>query len=624
MMDERRRPRSRRGRSSRRGGIPGAMSELAWKRRFRATEFGLPSWSELEPERLAFVSNEGGVRQAWALDRSTGERRQVSKEEPGVEHALVSPDGRIVWWSDSEGDEKGHWVAVPFEGGSPSALLPDLADGWSMGISLVRDMIAVGQATDKDYRVYVAKEGGAARLLYRHEQPVGVGRLWPEGSGGLSADGSLLCLRHAERGDALHPALRVLDVGSGESVGELEDLGRALDPVAWSPTGPLLLFTSELDAFERPAIWDLSTGDRRDLEVDLPGAVISIAWYPDGTAILVRQEHEAVDRLHRVDVHSGDTQLVAYPGGEIEDATVRADGEIWLTVSDTSHPRRPETADGRVVIRAADDPPPAGRPYRSFWFPNSAGDRIQAFVATPGGDGPFPIVMHVHGGPEWHHRDRWEPEIQAFVDAGYAVARVNYRGSTGYGIAFRERLIGDPLFPESEDVLACLDSLIADGVADGDDAFLAGWSWGGCIACLNEGLHPDRWRAVFAGVPAGDLLAWHRAAMPFIRDLNVAMFGGDPSEVPELYRERNPMSYVDRARAPVLVIAGEQDPRCPLESVTPWVDALRKRGVEVELSLYPSGHNVNATEQNIRDTEMILTFFARNRRRAEVPLPAGR
>ena len=254
MMDERRRPRRRRGSSSRRGGIPGSMSELAWKRRFRATELGLPSWSELKPERLAFVSNEGGVRQVWALDRSTGERRQLSKEEPGVEHALVSPDGRILWWSDSEGDERGHWVAVPFEGGSPSALLPDLADGWSMGVSLVGSTVAVGQATDEDYRVNVAEEGGAARLLYRHEQPVGVGRLWPEGSGGLSADGSLLCLRHAEHGDVLHPALRVLDVGSGESVGELEDPGRSLDPVAWCPTGPLLLFTSELGAFERPAI----------------------------------------------------------------------------------------------------------------------------------------------------------------------------------------------------------------------------------------------------------------------------------------------------------------------------------------------------------------------------------
>jgi len=584
-----------------------------WKSRFRAIELGLPCWSVPAENRLAFVSNEGGVRQVWAFDRSTSERRQVSNEETGVEQALMSPDGRIVWWSDKLGDERGHWVAIPFDGGVPSRLLPDLADNWSMGISLVGGSVAIGQATDDDYRVYVADDGGPTRLLYRHEQPAGVGRYWPEGSGGLSADGSLLCMRHGEHGDIIHAALRVLDTRTGQTVGELEDPGRALDPVEWAPTDPLLLFTSELGAFERPSIWDLSSGDRRDLDVSLPGAVIPLAWYPDGAAILVRQEHEAVDRLHRVDLRTGDTLLVAQPGGEIEEATVRPDGEVWLLVSNTSHPRRPETADGRVVVETPGDPPPAGRPYRFFWFDNPVGERIQAFVVSPAGAGPFAIVMRPHGGPEWHHRDRWEPEIQALVDAGYAVAGVNYRGSTGYGIAFRERLIGDPGFPESEDVVACLDALIADGVAAEGEVFLAGWSWGGWLACLNEGLNPDRWKAVFAGVPVGDLVAAHWAAMPRIRALDVAWFGGDPDVAPELYRERDPMTYVDRAKAPVLVIAGEQDPRCPLEGVSPWVDALRERGVEVELVLYPAGHDLNDTEENIRQVEMILAFFERHR-----------
>ena len=76
------------------------MTEPSWKDRFRATELGLPCWAARAPDRLAFVSNEGGVRQVWALDRSTHERRHVSNEETGVEQALMSPDGRIVWWSD--------------------------------------------------------------------------------------------------------------------------------------------------------------------------------------------------------------------------------------------------------------------------------------------------------------------------------------------------------------------------------------------------------------------------------------------------------------------------------------------------------------------------------------------
>jgi len=587
-------------------------SATHWKLRFTAPEVGLPKWADAASDRLAFVSTESGVRQAWLLDRTTGERRQASNDDVGVEHVLVAPDGRIVWWFDAVGDERGHWVAVPFEGGEPTPLVLGVPDGWSMGIAMVNDTVAVGLSTDEDYRVYVAVGAAPARLIYRLERPAGVGRSWPEGAGGLSADGALLCVRHAEHGDIIHYALRVLDVATGETVGDLEDPGRTLDPVDWSPGGSRLLFTSELGPHERPGVWDPVSGERHDVSVDLPGAVIPLGWYPDGSTVLARHEHDAVDRLRRIDVASGRESLVADPVGEIQDAAVRPDGEIWLTVSDTNHPLGPQTASGEPVIETAGSPAPPGRPYSSYRFANAHGDRIQAFLVTPEGPGPFPVVMHVHGGPEWHHRVRWEPEIQALADAGFAVALVNYRGSTGYGVAFRERLVGDPWFPESEDVIACLDALIADGVADGDRAFFAGWSWGGCLACLNEGLHPDRWRAVFAGIPAGDLVAAHWASMPTIQAYDATLYGGDPTEQPDLWRERNPMTYVGRARAPLLVIAGENDPRCPPEGITPFTDALRARGVDVQVYMYPTGHHANATDERIRHVEMILEFFRRH------------
>ncbi len=191
---------------------------------------------------------------------------------------------------------------------------------------------------------------------------------------------------------------------------------------------------------------------------------------------------------------------------------------------------------------------------------------------------------------------------------------VNYRGSTGYGIAFRRALIGDPWLPETEDVIACLDALVASGLADPERTGFAGWSWGGCLACLNAGLHPERWKAVFAGIPAGDSVAAHEASMPDIQAYDVAIYGGTPEELPERWRERDPMTFVDRARAPVLVVAGENDPRCPIEGVTPWVEALRQRGVEVEVITYGGGHHANAIEQQLVHMEAMLDFFARNLR----------
>jgi len=72
------------------------------------------------------------------------------------------------------------------------------------------------------------------------------------------------------------------------------------------------------------------------------------------------------------------------------------------------------------------------------------------------------------------------------------------------------------------------------------------------------------------------------------------------------------MTYVAAVTAPVLVIAGENDPRCPLEGILPWVDAVRAGGVDVELQLYPEGHHANAVEERVHHMELILDFFARN------------
>jgi dienelactone hydrolase len=582
-----------------------------WKLRYTATELGFPVWADVAPGRLALVTNRSGTSQVWTHDLSDGSWRQVTVDTVGIETVHVAPDGRVVWWVDPTGDERGQWVAAPFEGGRPQPLVDGVPHAWSMGISMVGNRVALGLSTDDDYRVYVADTGSVPRELYRHANPAGVGAEWPEGLGGLSADGTLLCIRHSEDGDILHHALRVLDVSSGAVIGDLADPGDTLTPVAWSPVGHTLAFVSELGEFERPGLWNVDSGERRDLPLeDAPGAVFPVAWYPQGEALLVRQEHDGTAKLLRLDVTSQAHELVADPPGDIDDAAIRPDGGIWLQASDAAHPPTIVDAQGAVVLANPDAPAPDATPLHPLWFDNPHGDPIHAFVGLPEGEGPFPTVMSVHGGPEWNERDRFDVETQAFIDAGYAVALVNYRGSTGYGVGFRKALIGNPCFPETEDVLAGLDRLIADGVTDPERVYWSGWSWGGCLACLNAGLHPERWRAIFAGIPAGDFVAAHWASAPALQAWDDAVYGGNPNERPEMYRERDPMTYVDRVKAPVLIVAGENDSRCPIEGITPWVDALRSRGGDVRVHLYPAGHHANSAEDQVQHMEMVLDFFA--------------
>jgi dipeptidyl aminopeptidase/acylaminoacyl peptidase len=584
-----------------------------WVLRFTATRLRFPAWTEAALDRLAVVTNRSGSWQVWAHDLADGSWRQVSDERTGVESAHVLPDGRIAWFQDDTGAETGRWLAQPFAGGTTEQVFPELPTGWSLGMSMAPSgRAAVGLEVGGEYRIYVAEQGGGTRLLLASEAPLGVGGEWPTGENGLSPDGRRIVIWHTEHGDILRPAIRILDVETGATLADLDDTPRKLDAGPWAPDGTRFAFTSEPGDRARPSVWDAATGGRRDLDVDLPGDVFPVDWYPEGDALLIRHEFEARAALFRLEVADGGLMRIANPGGDIEEARLRPDGAVWLHMSDGTAPHRTVDATGATVVVNPDPAPPPGPRFRDEWATNPHGDRIHALLLTPEGEGPFPLVLSVHGGPEWHERHAWDPETLAFLDAGYAVALPNYRGSTGYGVAFREALVGNVCHCESEDLMAVLDALIERGVADPARIYWSGWSWGGCLACFNAGVNPDRWRAIFAGIPAGDFVAAHRASAPELQAWDVAAYGGHPEERPEAYARSDPMSYVDAVTAPVIVVAGEHDPRCPIEGVTPWVEAVRANGVEVEVHTYPAGHHANGMGDQVRHLQAVLEFFAKH------------
>jgi dipeptidyl aminopeptidase/acylaminoacyl peptidase len=598
----------------------------AWRLRFTAPEIGSVRWSPARPERLAVVSTEGGAVGAWAWDLATGARRRVSGDSAGTEEALVTPDGEAVaWWLDPLGDERGRWMVTPFADAGAGAdatpearpLLPGVADAWSAGLSMVPGAIAAGFSTDEDYVVVVSHRGGTPRVVYRDARPAGVGREWPQGEGGLSADARLLCIRHAERSDIAHPAVRVLDLATGAAVGEIMDPGRTIAPLAWSPTpgDERLVVVRETGDRQRPWLWDLASGELRELAVALPGDVAGAWWYPDGGALLLHHEIDATPSLHRMDLTTGALAEVVPPGGTIDDAGVRPDGAVWYRYDDgvTAPAWRLAGADGPLSIALAlpAEAPPTGARWEHIAWRNGVGQSIDGWLLRPSGAGPHPTIVSAHGGPEWHVTDRWDPLQLAYLDHGFAVLAPNYRGSTGYGAAFREALRGDIGFPESEDLVTGLDHLVATGVADPTRAFIEGWSWGGYLAALNAGLTADRWRGVVAGIPVGDLVAAHYESAPALRAWDEAVIGGSPMDLPGLYHERNPMTYVDRVTAPVLLIAGARDSRCPIGQVMVYAHALRRRGRHVEVHLYPEGHHAPRVEERLRQVEVVLDFLAR-------------
>jgi acetyl esterase/lipase len=595
-----------------------------WELRYRAPTRTLPTWSPRAPERLVFRSDEGGSYQAYAWDRSTGDVRRVTDERVGVLLASVSGDGsEIVWFSDPTGEESGRWLAMPFRGGRAREVLPGAPSGWPDGLALGAEL-AVGVIADRaGFGVYVSERGEAAKEIFRDVDLVSFSGTDEHSEGsdlvGLSPDGSLVCIEAANDGDSLHRRLVALDPRTGAVVGELADPpGRALLAFAWSkvPGDRRMLLAHELADRLRPAIWSPETGERVDLEVDLPGDVVPIDWWPDAASVLLRHRFRGRDRLYRFDLGRGTLTSIDHPVGEIHGARVRPDGRVWMRVS--SADRAPE-----LLADAADEILPAapgglrtGRPYREWLFRNGAGDLVHGWLATPSGDGPFPLYLKVHGGPDWLYMDTWFADVQSLVEEGFAVAMVNYRGSIGYGRAWRNHIVGNMGLPEVEDVVSGLDDLLARGVADPERVVIGGWSWGGYITLLALGRYPDRFTAGVAGAPVGDYAGSYDESAPSLQAWDRSLFGGVVTEMPDFVRERSPITYADRVRAPVLVLIAEHDTRCPPKQAHDYVDALRAAGGEAELYTYDEGHNSYVVDEEISEWRAVLEFLRRR-----IPLP---
>ena len=588
-----------------------------WEQRFRAPTISFPDWSPHAPDRIAYESTESGIWQLHVADLAAGRTRRVTDHPVGVVAGAWAPDGsEICWWQDETGDESGRWYAQPFAGGEPRVLLPEAEPGWNEGFAWVPGMLAASISRRDGFAVYVSEDGGATlKEVARSTEHVRVAG--PQGAydrGGLSPDGALLCLQHAEHGDEIHEALRVIDPRTGGTVGELIDEGRSLASSAWSPVAGerRLAIVHERAGIPQPALWDPVTGASDDVATGLDGEVAVADWWPDGRSLLLSQLHDGQHRLHRFDLATSSLDAIDHPEGQVEWAQVRPDGAVWYRHSSGSSNARILDDGGREVVPLEGEPAPPGRPFTSIRFDNRHGDAVQGFLVTPEGAGPWPTLVRPHGGPTWLDEDKWHPEVQSYVDAGMAVVLVNYRGSTGRGAEWRDALLGDVGGPELEDLNDALDHLIGQGVADPDRVVIGGWSWGGYLTLLMLGKHPERgWRCGIAGVPVGDYVLSYEDSSPTLQAYDRALLGGTPDQFPELMADRSPISFVDDVRAAVLFLIGEHDSRCPYRQAIAYVDRLAARSHPHEVYLFATGHGSFDIEEEIRQQRAILAYLGR-------------
>ena len=640
--------------------------EPAWVRRFTAARVSVPQFAEDAPDRCVYLSNGTGTYEVYAWDRSVDAgadpvgpaHRQVTDRPNGTLDAALPRDGSAVWWfDDTDGDEFGVWRRQPFTGGPDSAALPFLPAAYGAGLAFGPDGAVVVGSADDAYgtRIHWARPdadptvtpgadvtqgrqdaepasvpGVEPVLVYAHAESASVGA--------LSHDGTLLAVDHSEHGDSRHPAVRVLDLRSVPAGGEpavAGDLwdgpGRANGAVAFAPLpgDRRLLVSHERDGRSALLVWDLADGSQTPVETGLPGEV-SGDWLPDGRGLLLRHDHEARSTLFRLDLAAGELVPLPTPPGTVSALTVRPDGELWFGWSSSAEPRlvRSLPTSGMtgtpgglvgavdagvagVVLRPPGPRPPESVPARDVWA-DGPGGRVHALLQVPdGASGALPLYVEVHGGPTHHETDSFAPGVAAWVDAGFAAVRVNYRGSTGYGAAWRDALEEKVGFTELADVLAVRDALVAHGVADPDRCVLAGASWGGYLTLLGLGTQPDAWAVGLAAVPVADYVAAYEDEMEPLKAFDRSLFGGSPQDVPETYRVSSPLTYVDEVSAPVLVLAGANDPRCPIRQIENYLSALDERGLPHEVYRFDAGHGSVVVAEQVRQARAELDFARR-------------
>ena len=244
------------------------------------------------------------------------------------------------------------------------------------------------------------------------------------------------------------------------------------------------------------------------------------------------------------------------------------------------------------------------------------GGRVHALVQRPAGPGPFPTVFDIHGGPTWHDSDAFAAGPAAWIDHGFAVVRVNYRGSTGYGRAWTDALKHRVGLIELEDIAAVRQWAVDSGLADPERLVLAGGSWGGYLTLLGLGTQPDAWAVGLAAVPVADYTAAYEDEMEALKALDRTLFGGSPAEVPERFSASSPITYVEQVRAPVFVSAGMNDPRCPIRQIDNYVKRLAALGKTHEVYRYDAGHGSLVVEERIKQLRLELAFAEKYLRRS--------
>jgi len=591
---------------------------------FMTRSIGGTAWSP-DGKTVAFVSNISGRLNLWTVPAQGGWPTQLTVSDQRQARPAWSPDGKwIAYMSDHDGDEQWDIFVVSPLGGEVINLThtPEIAEEdpqWSPDGRMLAYVVKPKTSSTFEIDVMDFATQEVRHLTSGTPKERGnVSPLW-------SHDGKRIAYTqvHAKGTDS---DIYVVDVATAQSTRLTPHSGEQLYSVNdWSPDGKKLLITSNAsNGYDNVGLLDTASKKIEWLTQDkweIQGGNFS----PDGHTVTWTANVDGNTDIYFHDLAGGQTEALPLPAGVNEpgghDSAFTRDGSRLLYIHngpdspadaciyDLASKRSQQVTHSLVAgVRSAD----LVEPYLVHYPSRDGKFQISAFVYVPHNlpqNHQSPAVVYVHGGPTSQTVNLFNRGIQFLVNQGYLVIAPNYRGSTGYGKEFQQANLFDMGGGDLQDVLAAADWIKRSAYVDPKKLVIMGGSYGGYMTMMAVTKAPEVWGAGVAIVPFVNYFTEVQNEDPVLREMDLATMG-DPVKNKALWEDRSPIFFVDRIKAPLLILAGAHDPRCPESESRQVADAIKKRGGVVDLKIYEDeGHGFSRVPNQIDSWKRINDFL---------------
>ena len=280
--------------------------------------------------------------------------------------------------------------------------------------------------------------------------------------------------------------------------------------------------------------------------------------------------------------------------------------DLWI-YDIKSHKSKQITQSSIASLSATAMPPMQVVHYKTF-----DGKTISALLWVPFNlkrDGTNPAIVLPHGGPAGQVQGSWNPDVAALVSRGYICIAPNVRGSTGYGMAFQMANVNDLGGGDLQDEVYAVQFLEATGYVDSRKLGIKGGSYGGYLTLMAIGRNPEIWAAAVEEYGMIDWATMFENSDPMLKQVIKSLLG-DPVENAKIYTAASPATYIHHAKAPLLILQGENDTAVPKEEAVQVEEILKKDGKTVEAHYYPNeGHGFSKREDQIDSIRRSVDWF---------------